>query len=627
MTFKRRDAQKTYPMVAVTRSPLRLRLLATSDLHAHILPWDDLTDQPAPERGLAQIASLIAQARAEVPGSLLLDNGDFLNGSPLADHIAENRPVTDNAPHPMIAAMNLLAYDAATLGNHEFSYGLPFLKRALSSARFVVVASNTDRLLPSGRRPFLPRYTLVPRLLADTAGQLHRVTVGVIGVLPPQTAIWERKHLEGQLGAKDILQTVQAMVPKLRRAGADVVVVLSHSGLGAAGGAAGGENVSLTLAGLKGVDAVIAGHTHQVFSSADVGPKSAPIVMPGFFGSHLGVIDLALEREGSVWQVVGHQTEVRPVAVRTGINGKVVPLVAPDAAIVESARLATAAMRQHDAQPVGKTLMPLHSFFSLIGHSRVQTLLAEAQAANMRRLLAGTTEEALPMLVSVAPFKAGGRGGPSNYVNIKPGVLTARNIADLYIHPNSSVALRVTGRDVKDWLERSVSLFRQITPGAQDLPLIDPSFPAFNFDMIHGATYQIDLTQPARFDAAGREVNLSASRIAKLEMAGKAVLPEQVFVLVTNSYRASGAAGFAGASCDNVVMEGARPLRQVLQEHVAKAGQILPKQPADWGFCPMPGSTVTFDSSPAAEAHRAEVPGLSVLGIQPTGFLRFRLGL
>ena len=163
---------------------LQLRILATSDLHAQILPWDDLSDQPAPERGLAQIASLVAAARAEVANSLLLDNGDFLNGSPLADHVADHHRRADI--HPMIAAMNALGYDAATLGNHEFSNGLGLLRRALGQARFPIAATNLDRETANGRRPFLPRHLLLQRDFVDQDGKAHRLRIGILGFLPPR---------------------------------------------------------------------------------------------------------------------------------------------------------------------------------------------------------------------------------------------------------------------------------------------------------------------------------------------------------------------------------------------------------------------------------------------------------
>lgn len=611
---------------------ITLRLLATSDVHAHILPWDDLANVAAPGRGLAQLATLIAKARAETAACLLFDNGDFLNGSPLGDHVAETRKVTTRAPHPMIAAMNALNYDAATLGNHEFSNGLPLLKRALSHARFPLVSSNLSSLdRKNRRRAFLPRALLLRRMLPDHTGTLHPVMIGVLGFLPPQTAQWEQRNLAGKIVTEDILTSARALLPRLRRAGADIVVALSHSGLGTFAPMTGAENVSCALAGLDGIDAVIAGHTHQVYPPPQGAPDlpqidcGKPLVMPGFFGSHLGVIDLTLRHDGARWRVAESVATVRPVALRQGTE--ITALVPACDKIAILAHSDTAAMHAQAETTIGHTAHPLHSYFALIGHSPVQDLLARAQAANMRSHLASTAEACLPLLVSVAPFKAGGRGGPENFTDIPAGALTARNIHDLYIHPNSAVALKMSGREVALWLERAVSLFHQVTPGAQDAPLIDADFPAYNFDMIHGLGYGVDLSQPARFDCLGQEIAPDARRIVDLTYQGLPMNADQQFIVVTNSYRASGGAGFAGTDCANVVMEDSRPLRRILQDYVAGIGAIPAPDPSDWRFVSMPGTSVVFDSGADAVAHVAAVPGLVPLGLRPSGFMRFRLTL
>jgi len=604
---------------------LQLRLLATSDLHAQILPWDDLSDRPAPERGLAQIASLVAKARAEVANSLLLDNGDFLNGSPLADHVANHHRRSD--VHPMIAAMNRLGYDAATLGNHEFSNGLPVLRRALRQARFPIVATNLDRITANGRRPFLPRGVIIERDLADQYGCLHRLRIGILGFLPPQTALWERRHMAGKLTVHDILATARTAVPRFRRAGADLVIALSHSGLGQDQDGQPAENISSALSEMPGIDAVIAGHTHELYPQPDTVAPLRPLVMPGFFGSHLGVIDLNLATQGGKWTVRGHEVHLRPVATRDMSSGTITAQVAADPVIAAQAAADLTSMRQRAVRPIGQTALDLTSYFSLIGHSAVLTLLADAQREYMARALAGHPAADLPMLVAVSPFKAGGRGGPSNYTAIAPGPLTGRNIADLYIHPNSPIALKVSGADLRLWLERSVSLFRQIQPGRADQMLIDSDFPAYNFDMIHGLNYTVDLSPPPRHDCTGQIINPTTQRITDLTYQGRPLNPDQTFVLVTNSYRAAGGAGFAGTDPAQVVMEDSRPLRMVLQDHVARSPIIAPQAAATWRFKPMPGTTVLFDSAPAAMPHAAKVAGLEPVGMQPTGFLRFRLRL
>jgi 2',3'-cyclic-nucleotide 2'-phosphodiesterase/3'-nucleotidase len=642
------------PVAPAPPPRVTLRILATTDLHGHILPWDDLGNRPAPDRGLAQISSLIAKARAEVPGSLLLDNGDFLNGSPLADHVAQAaRPNSrlgqgrGNQPHPMIAAMNHLGYDAVTLGNHEFSEGLGLLRHALRQARFATVCTNLDRLDPTGqaRRPFVPRQILLRRQLWDQDGTPHEVVVGILGFLPPQTTVWERHHLAGKLAVRSILDSVRAAVPRLRHAGADLVIALSHSGIGEADGTkspdpqgGGDETISGKLAQIDGIDAVVAGHTHQLFPPAPApglakakdhlpGALAKPIVMPGFYGSHLGVLDLALCRTAQGWRVERFATSLRPVARRIGPLGRLQSLVKPDPKLATLVARDVANMRAAADQPIGVTAGPLHSYFALIGWAPVQELLARAQAANMRRLLTGKPEADWPLLVAAAPFKAGGRAGPSNYIDIPPGPLTARHIADLYMHPNSPVALRMTGADLARWLERSVSLFHTVQPGSTDATLIDPGFPSHNFDMIHGLSYTIDLSQPARHDAFGHVIAPKAQRIRNLRYQGQPVRPTDRFVLATNSYRTGSAAGFFGTHPPDMLAEDNRPMRHVLHDHIRTASPLhLATQP-HWGFAPMPATSVIFDTSPGALTLADQVPPIEPLGLQPTGFLRFRLRL
>lgn len=443
--------------------------------------------------------------------------------------------------------------------------------------------------------------------------------------------------MTGRMAARGILSAARRALPRLRRAGANVVIALSHSGLGGAATHEDAENISCTLAGLDGIDAVIAGHTHQIFPPSGDDParslaqprvrQDKPMVMPGFYGSHLGVIDLTLAPDGQGWRVVGHEAALRPVARRLGPTGQVQPLTNPDPCLTAMAAHGTAAMRQQAAAPVGITKGPLHSYFTLIGPCPVQTLLADAQARNMRELLVGRSEAALPMLVAVAPFKAGGRGGPANYTDIPAGMLTERHVADLYIHPNSPVALRVTGRDLALWLERSVSIYHTITQGAVDADLINADYPAYNFEMIHGLTYRIDLSRPPGFDFHGQRLPATRPRITDMRFAGETLRPEQAFLLVTNSYRASAGAGFPATDPLHVVMEESRPLRQILRDHIARQGVITPTRAPDWGFAPMSGTTVTFDTGPNAAAHAGDMAGLEPVGLQPSGFLRFRLRL
>jgi 2',3'-cyclic-nucleotide 2'-phosphodiesterase / 3'-nucleotidase len=312
--------QKAQPLA---QGQIHLRLLATSDLHVHIMPYDYYTDTSTDRLGLARTASLIAAARAEAENCLLLDNGDFLQGSPLGDYIVKSQYQRHGQVHPMIAAMNYLRYDAGTLGNHEFNYGLDFLTTSLAGADFPIVAANVLRAINDETAATLnPPYVILERTVVDANGATLPIKIGVIGFTPPQIMIWDRRHLAGHLTTLDIVDAANLYVPQMKRDGADLIIALSHSGIGSPDAVPNMENASTALARIDGIDAVIAGHSHLVFPSddfaltPDIDPLlgtlcGKPAVMPGLYGSHLGVIDLYVSHEAGVLKVHHHNLPYR----------------------------------------------------------------------------------------------------------------------------------------------------------------------------------------------------------------------------------------------------------------------------------------------------------------------------
>lgn len=621
-----------------TPGRVHLRLMATSDLHAHILPYDYYADRPCDRVGLVRTAGLIAAARAGAVNCLLLDNGDFLQGNPMGDYFAQPGALASGAVHPIIAAMNLAGYDAATLGNHEFNYGLDFLAQALAGAAFPVVSANVARRLgasPGDDQTLLPPYVILERKLADGGGQAQLIRIGIIGFLPPQTVQWDREHLEGRVFSRDILAVAKALVPRMKAQGADIIIALSHSGIGPIGDTDGRENVSTALAQVAGIDALIAGHSHQVFPSAefigiaDVDPARStiagkPAVMPGFHGSHLGVIDLLLEHRDGRWRVADFTAELHPTPVPVPAGGSALGRAIESAVAADHAATLT-----YTRRAIGHTEQPLNTYFALLAPCAALRLVAAAQAAHVTRLLVGRPEAALPVLAAVAPFKTGGRGGPLYFTDVAVGDMALRHAADLYTFPNSIAALRLTGADLADWLERAVSLYRQIIPGGTDQPLIDPDFPSYNFDLIQGLGYQIDLGQPARHDRHGGLVYPDARRIRHLTWRGTALDPKAQFILATNSYRAAGSGGFPATTPDRRVETGPDSIRDILLRHIAQEGTAAAFAAPEWGFTPMPGTSAGFDTGAAAHDHRDEVAQLRLEPLADTadGFARFRLRL
>lgn len=601
--------------------------MATSDLHGYVLGWDYHADVTSLRRGLSRVAALVKTARAEQRSSLLFDNGDFLTGSPLGDLWPE---ANQQSVHPMIKAMNGLGYDVATLGNHEFSNGMTTLMAALSDANFPIVSANFCR---SDGRVVLSPFVILDRSFPDENGEMHRVRVGVLGLLPPQTLRWEAAHLSDGYKIDDILQTARIMIPQMRSEGAEIVVALAHSGLGEDLPTIGNENVARALARLPGIDAVFAGHTHEAYPAVDGPPEdgTAPIAMAGYFGSHLALIDLSLVRQSERWSVESARAFVRSVAQRDLTDGTLSTLVD------EVPELAEPVMEQHERARalnsglIGTSTDRLHSYFGLIAPAQTLRLVAAAQIAHLHAAL-GIEEGSLPIVAGVSPFKAGGRGGPENYTDIAAGRFHLRHCQDIYPHPNQLVAYLLTGAELQDWLERSVSLYNCIPQGGRDRVLINPDFPSFNFDVVEGLSYQVDLTQPARFDVEGARVAPEAMRIGQLRLNGASIGATERVLMISNSYRAVGGGRYPWAAPEKVVYRSEMVMSEILATYIneqAVIGSERKGRHEEWGFAPVRATSVLFETSPLACELLADIGHLKPEPLErlSTGFQRFRLWL
>src|SRR5688572_3471926 len=240
-----------------------LRIMETTDLHVAVFPYDYYADAPNDTLGLARTAAIIEAIRAEAGNSILIDNGDVIQGNPMGDYIAYEKGLADE-PHPVIAAMNTLGYEVGTLGNHEFNYGLEFLDTALKGANFPFVSAN---LVKADGSAYLAPYQIIDKVLKDGTGAEHTIKLGFIGFLPPQIMTWDATHLVGKVNTLDIVETARKYVPQMKAEGADLIIALSHSGI-AADQTTGAENASLQLAGVDGIDVVLTGHQHLVFPNS-----------------------------------------------------------------------------------------------------------------------------------------------------------------------------------------------------------------------------------------------------------------------------------------------------------------------------------------------------------------------
>ena len=621
---------------------VHLRIMETTDLHVHVWPYDYYGDRAVDTVGLARTAAHIADIRSEATNTLLLDNGDFLQGNPMGDYIAYERGMKEGDMHPIIAAMNTLGFDASTLGNHEFNYGLDFLMKSLAGADFPVVSSNvvkTEGSDPTQDTTLIPPYVILERMLTDGTGETHPIKVGLIGFVPPQIMNWDRKHLEGNVTARDILETARAYVPQMREQGADIIIALSHSGIGSAVETDRMENASVPLAAVDGIDGLLTGHSHLVFPSptfADYAAVDAekglihgkPATMGGFWGSHLGVIDLMLARESGEWRVVNSSSETRPISKRNE-DRSITALVESDAGVLAATEATHNETLAYIRRAVGKTAAPLHSYFALVADDPSVQIVSIAQKWYIEEMMKGTEHEGLPILSAAAPFKAGGRGGPEYYTDVPAGDVAIKNVADLYLYPNTVRAVRISGADVRNWLERSAGMFNQVEVGTEGTVLLNPSFPSYNFDVMDGVTYEIDLSQPSKFGPKGELENPDANRIKNLAYNGQPVTDDMEFVVATNNYRASGGGDFPGADGSTVIFEAPDTNRDVIVRYIVEQGTIQPSADANWTFAPLANTSVLFETGPKAADYVDDLKSVDVspAGDGADGFALFRLNL
>lgn len=627
-------ASAALPAAAQAPARLKLRLLETTDLHVNVVPYDYFRDTSDDTVGLAKTASLIKAAQGEAKNSLLFDNGDFLQGSSLGDYIAYKKGLKAGETHPMLAAMNALSYLCGTLGNHEFNYGLEFLDHGLAKAEFPLVCANVERV---GGGALVDAWRLFEQSFEDEAGKRHVLQIGVIGFVPPQIMQWDKANIDGKLVATDIVDAAEKHLPDLLDAQPDLVIALCHSGI--AGGDRRGmeENAALHLSKIEGIDVILTGHQHLVFPGGKAfdgipgvdNVKGAlngkPACQPGFWGSHLGIVDLELEKRGERWRIADFRVEAKPIYERTP-DRKIVPKAAAEPAILAAVKADHEATLTYMREPVGSTASPINSYFALVTDDPSIQIVSEAQIAYAKPLMAQTRWKDLPILSAAAPFKSGGRAGPSFYTDIPAGPLALKNIADIYLYPNTVQIVKVTGAEIREWLERSAGIFNRIDPAkTEEQPLINQGFPAFNFDVIDGVSYRIDVTQASRYDGDGKLVAPEAHRIRDLSFEGQPIDEQANFLVVTNNYRASGGGNFPGTRT-TIVLEAPDLNRDVIVRHIVGQKAIEPKADGNWSLAPLPpGVNVTFVTSPAAADKLPPSLKAAPAGEAAEGFMKYRL--
>ncbi|ALG53048.1 TPA: 2',3'-cyclic-nucleotide 2'-phosphodiesterase [Vibrio parahaemolyticus] len=597
---------------------IKLRIIETTDIHTNVMDYDYYKDQPSQQIGLSRAATLVKLAKSEVENSVLVDNGDLIQGSPMGDYMAA-KGIQAGEVHPVYKAMNQLHYDVGNIGNHEFNYGLDFLQKTLAGANFPYINANVfDK--KTGEHYFQP-YLIKTHSFKDTDGEIHQVKVGYIGFVPPQIMVWDKKNLEGNVVAKDIKETAEKLIPQMKKEGADIIVAIPHSGVSTDPYKLGAENSVYYLTQVKGIDAIAFGHSHAVFPGKGfenlqgVDNKKGTIngvtaVMPGRWGSHVGVMDLVIEQKDGQWQVVEGQSEARPIFDKATKKS----LAEADQGVIKALEDDHKGTREFVNQPIGKANDVMYSFLALVQDDPTIQIVNLAQKDYVERFIQGDPDLAdIPVLSAAAPFKVGGRkDDPNGFTEVESGQLTFRNAADLYLYPNTLVAMKVKGKEVHEWLECSAGQFKRIDVNTtQPQSLIDwDNFRTYNFDVIDGVEYQIDITQPPKYDANCKVINPDSQRIVNLTLNGKPVDPKQYFIIATNNYRAYSNT-FPGTGPDFIAFDSPDENRSVVAAYISRVseekGEVTPSADNNWSFAPIKSDKkldIRFETSPSEKASK-----------------------
>lgn len=529
---------------------VRLTVLGTTDLHGNVYNWDyfknvEYTDGKANDIGVAKASSIIKAIRAEVGAerTLTIDAGDTIQGTPLAYYYAKIDPITGGSTHPMAAAMNQVGYDAAALGNHEYNYGLETLRAFEKQLDFPLLSANSVDW-NTGAPVFKP-WVIKTVKLPDTKA----IKIGILGLVTPGVAIWDKANVEGKVRFPGIIEQAKVMVPRLKAAGADVVIVACHSGDN--GKSSWGdalpyvENASALLAEqVPGIDAVLVGHAHleipqRYVTNAQTG-KQVLLSEPYYWGMRVTRMSIDVQKVRGQWQVVHSEA--------TLYNSNVAP---EDPAVTGAVAAAHQKVLTYVNGVIGTCTQAMSAATSRYEDTAAIDFINYVQADAVKKALVGTPEASLPVLSIAAPF--------NKLAAIPAGNVTIRDVAGLYIYDNTLLGIVLSGAQVKAYLEKSAEYFKPCTttgPVAADTITNANATPDYNYDVMGGLdadlTYDIDLAK-----AVG-------SRIVDLAYAGSPVASDARFVVAINNYRQSGGGNFPGVVTAPVVYNRQIEIRQLL---------------------------------------------------------------
>lgn len=573
-----------------------LTVLATTDVHGHVYNWDYFADAAYPAEGktaalgLSRVCTIAKNQRAEkgADAVVMLDNGDAIQGTPLTYLAAMQPDKLPNKENPMAVAFNAIGYDAQNLGNHEFNYGLDYLNGYIDQLNAPVLGGN---ILKAGTEE--PAYT--PYVILEKTIDGKTVKVGVLGVDTPGIRVWDKKNVSGKLDFKDGVEIAQKYVPQMKAEGADVIVVLIHSGLDADGvewnPAELQENVAKSLATkVNDIDVVIGGHSHVTENHAYTAPDGDPVVFaqPSHWAQSVAEVDVPLTFDENGKAHVAWPANADDLAALTKQLPTKTVAECEEMANNQILKADHAATIDYVNTPVATSVEELSAATSYYEDTPILDYIAMVQSDTVTEALKGTEYENLPVISEVSPF--------SRTALFPKGEVTIKDIAGLYIYENTLLGVKLTGAQVKDYLEWSARYYVQTEEGAQ----FDPEnganalyegetrgIPDYSYDAIQGLDYLIDISKPV----GERVLNLSYHD-------GTPVGDNDEFVLAVNNYRQSGGSGYPHVADAPVLYDEVQEIRQLIIERAQSDGVIDPAEffEDNWALVTKtPTPTVTTD--------------------------------
>ncbi|MFF7185757.1 bifunctional metallophosphatase/5'-nucleotidase [Streptomyces sp. NPDC008222] len=537
-------------------------ILGTTDLHSHVFDWDYYLDAAYQDKagnsvGVARVATLVKQQR-EAKGEdrvLLVDAGDIIQGTSLAYYYARVDPITGTGGkhgprHPMAVAMNHMRYDAAALGNHEFNYGIDVLRKFESQCRFPLLGANA--LDAKTLRPAFQPYT-VKRIRVPGAPDIK---VGILGLTNPGIALWDKDNVSGKMVFPGLVEQAKKYVPRLRALGCDIVFLTDHSGLD--GSSSYGdelpyvENASnLVAEQVPGIDAILVGHTHVEVPSYTVKNEQTGedvlLSEPYCWGMRLTVFDFEVELHHGQWRVTSKKAQtLNPNGVEE--DPEITRLLKADHDLVV----------KYVNTPVGTCTQDLSAAESCWKDVPIMDFIHQVQMATVATGLS-TADASLPLISVAAPF--------SRTADIPAGSVTIKDIAGLYIYDNTLYGKKLTGAQLKDYLEYAAKYYHQVPSGTKvDTATLTNanSFWDYMYDTAAGVDYDIDIAQP------------EGSRIKNLSYKGAPVADDQVFVVAVNNYRANGGSGYPHIAAADIAYSSTNEIRQLMIDYVTAKGSLNP---------------------------------------------------